>query len=387
MTRVALSSHKNNLRHGVLQNQKHPPMYGTGTIPVSTTGDSGGIPVIDLSQNRKETEIISELLDAFTTIGFCTLIHHGVSSDLFLKAFKASRDFFELPIEKKLKYKYKTPSSNRGYIPYGMEQHDKDKEGNSLPAASIDTNTTMSDQKETMDIGYDNDDDCGGSKNEWPSELHNFKEVLDTYFNEMDALNLRLIKYIGLGLGLPDDGDYLVRKCNGKHENLRLLHYPSITQTVEDNTQNAITRGNAHTDYGTLTLLVQDTVGGLKVKRKDGTWIDVQPVEGSIIVNVGDMLMRWTNDRLTATLHKVESPEVITTVATDSDKSEKQDRSITSTKTMIPERYSIAFFCNANKDVEIKCLETCVSPTEVARYPPINAHEYLTKRLSATIQS
>ena len=345
-------------------------MSGSETILEAAGFDGSDIPVIDLSDNREESEIVSELLHAFSTIGFCTLIHHGIPSELFRKAFQASRDFFELPVETKLKYKYKTASSNRGYIPYGMEQF-----------------AVQKDQKETMDIGYDCESD--EAKNEWPEELppHHFKDILETYFEELDALNLRLIKYIGQGLGLPDDGDYLVRKCDGKHENLRLLHYPSISQTVGDGTLQKTIRTNAHTDYGTLTLLAQDMVGGLKVKRNDGTWIDVQPVEDSIIVNVGDMLMRFTNDRLKATLHKVESPEVTTAVVTSSDTSENHDGSVASTKTIIPERYSIAFFCNANKEVEIECLETCVGPTEPARYSPINAHEYLTKSLSATIQS
>lgn len=367
-------------------------MSGITTTPGSTARASSGIPVVDLSRTREETKIVSELLEAFTTTGFCTLVHHGIPKDLFPKAFRASRNFFELSIEAKLKCKYKTPLSNRGYIPYGAERHDKDREGNTLVAttATNDVSTTAPDQKETMDIGYDDDDD-DVVKNEWPQELppRDFRYVLETYFEEMDALYLRLIKYIGRGLGLPDDGDYLVRKCNGKHENLRLLHYPSMARTIGDGAEGGTTRGNAHTDFGTLTLLVQDTVGGLKVKRKDGTWIDVKPVEDSIIVNVGDMLMRWSNDRLKATLHKVESPEVTTNATTTSAISDTIEASstTTTTKAIVPERYSIAFFCNANKNVEIECLETCRSPTEPARYPPINAHEYLTQRLAATIQT
>ena len=361
-------------------------MSGITAAPGSTASVSSGIPVVDLSRTREETEIVSELLEAFTTIGFCTLVHHGIPKDLFPKAFRASRNFFELPIEAKLKYKYKTPSSNRGYIPYGAERHDKDGEGNALviTAATNDASTTAPDQKETIDIGHDDDEDV--FKNEWPQELpRDFRDVLETYFEEMDTLHLRLMKYVSRGLELPDDGDYLVRKCNGKHENLRLLHYPSMARTIGGVAKGGTTRGNAHTDFGTLTLLVQDTVGGLKVKRKDGTWIDVQPVEDSIIVNVGDMLMRWSNDRLKATLHKVESPEVTTNATTPSVISETTEA--LTTKTIVPERYSIAFFCNANKNVEIECLETCRSPTEPARYPPINAHEYLTQRLAATIET
>lgn len=356
-----------------------------GSLPPKTSSDCG-IPVIDLSPHRDETGIVSDLLDAFTTIGFCTLINHGISSDLFRKAFDASRIFFELPIETKLKYKYKTPSSNRGYIPYGAEKHDKDKEGRLLGTADTKKDTLSnafpaSDQKETMDIGFDCPDRSGGDsgeefffKNQWPEELSScdFREVLETYFEEMDTLHLRLMKYVGKGLALPDEGGYLVQKCNEKHENLRLLHYPSIdiARTADagaDDIPNPMVRGSAHTDFGTLTLLVQDKVGGLKVKRTDGIWIEVQPVKDSIIVNVGDMLMRWSNDRLKATLHKVESPSNVTTT--------------TDQNAIVPERYSIAFFCNANKNVDIKNF----FENEIARYPPINAHEYLTQRLAATI--
>ena len=126
-------------------------------------------------------------------------------------------------------------------------------------------------------------------------------------------------------------------------------------------------RGNIHTDFGTLTLLVQDEVGGLRVKNRQGDWMNVEPVPHSIIVNVGDMLMRWSNDRLKATLHQVISPPKFT----------PQDR--------IPERYSIAFFCNANKDALIECLETCQNDSDPEKYEPINAYAYLMKRLSDTI--
>lgn len=351
-------------------------------------GGTPSIPVVDLSPDRDESEIVSELLGAFTTIGFCTLVGHGFPPEFFREAFRASKNFFGLPLEAKLGYKYKTPSSNRGYIPYGAETHDKDKEGRPLVAVATTTTTatkdteettttavaTKPDQKETMDIGYD-DEHCV-FRNEWPAELSpcDFREVLERYFEEMDALHLRLMGYVGRGLGLPETGDdsSLVGKCNGKHENLRLLHYPSI-----EGSSSTTTRGNAHTDFGTLTLLVQDGVGGLKVKRNDGTWIDVKPVDDSIVVNVGDMLMRWSNDRLKATLHKVEAAPI--DLKTPKQRQQQQ--------MLVPERYSIAFFCNANKDVELECLKTCCSDTEPARYAPINAHKYLTQRLAATIQT
>jgi isopenicillin N synthase-like dioxygenase len=226
------------------------------------------IPVIDLSQ--EDAAIVEELMTAFTTIGFATLINHGVPSTLRQQTFAASQSFFQLPLAQKLQYQYVDQSSNRGYIRCGSEHHDDYLQHGQAK---------QMDCKETMDIGWDAEDSY---QNQWPNELPeaSYKSVLLEYFETMDALQLRLMKYVAMGLEV--DPDYLVQRCNGHHENLRLLHYPSTVASGG-------IRGNAHTDFGTLTLLVQDQVGGLKVQRTDGTWIDVEPTENSIIVNVGDV--------------------------------------------------------------------------------------------------
>lgn len=309
------------------------------------------IPTIDLSSlDGEDPVVIEELVTAFESVGFATLVNHGVDSALIDKAFAASKRFFSLPLLDKLKYGFQGHESNRGFIPPGTETHDLEK--NCLP-----------DPKETFDIGKE---DEPGFTNHWPEELKDttFRDDLLEYFQTMDRLYLRLMKMIAIGLKLPNP-DFLVKRCNNQHENLRLLHYHSLPPEHP----NKMVRGNVHTDFGALTLLVQDDVGGLRVKNRQGDWINVKPVPHSIIVNVGDMLMRWSNDRLKATLHQVISPPGFT--AEDA----------------IPERYSIAFFCNANKDTEIECLETCRNESEPAKYPPVNAHAYLTQRLVDTIAS
>jgi isopenicillin N synthase-like dioxygenase len=347
--------------------------------------DDNHIPVIDLSQDADETQIVSQLLDAFTTIGFATLVGHGVDAVQMEKAFAASKSFFSLPLDVKQQSKFKGHASNRGYLSVGSETHDNtvgEKKGG----------TAAADFKETFDIGLDTEP---GFTNCWPSELEQtstFKQDLLEYFNAMDALHLRLLRWIAIGLGLPSE-DFLVQKCNAQHENLRLLHYPATTTS-----NNNKIRGNVHTDFGTLTLLVQDQVGGLMVQRlaaataADGTtssgptWISVTPVPNAIVVNVGDMLMRWTNDKLKATLHQV----VVVPAADASTTTTSSDMQV------VPERYSIAFFCNANKDTMIECLESCCSTSTSSnnpqvqvkaspRYPPVNAHDYLTQRLTDTI--
>jgi len=305
------------------------------------------IPVIDLSQSPDV--IVEELMNALTTIGFATLIHHGLPMDLFPKALAASKSFFDLPATVKQQYAFQGSESNRGYIGLGVE---------TLDLVDGDNTTVM--YKESLEIGKE---DEPGYHNEWPDELSetSFRDDLLEYFRLMDALHLQIMRWIGIGLKL-DDPDYLVNRCNGQHENLRLLHYPALSS------ENAkASRANLHTDYGTITLLAQDQVGGLQVLTIDGTWIDVTPVEGSLVVNVGEMLMRWSNDVLKATLHQVKAPPVL-----------EDDRGI-------PERYSIALFCNPNKDTLLECLEPCCQE-EPSRYEPINAHDYITKRLADTIK-
>ena len=304
--------------------------------------------MIDLSQ--KDDVIIQQLMDAFTTIGFCTLINHSDDTSFIEDAFSASKQFFQLPLDTKQKYAYTSQESNRGYIAYGQETHDR-------------FGTVLPDVKETFDIGFEGDVEY---ENMWPDELAStsYKDTLINYFTTMDRLFLKLLGFLAIGLGL--DKDYLVQKCNQNHENLRLLHYPSLDDPNR-------VRGNIHTDFGVLTLLVQDSVGGLKVKHMDGSWISVTPRPGSIVVNVGDMLMRWSNDKFKATLHQVVPPGESQSAGTD-----------TSSDIIIPERYSIAFFCNANRDATIECLETCCKDT-LPKYKPINSHEYLTQRLVATI--
>jgi isopenicillin N synthase-like dioxygenase len=302
--------------------------------------EEGDIPIIDMSQD--EGLVVEALMKAFTTIGFATLKNHGAEPDKIEKAFQASKSFFALDQVTKSKYKFQGHKSNRGYIGVGLETHDLEADN-------------TADHKETFDIGKD---DEPGYQNLWPTELESstspFRQDLLDYFRTMDTLYLRLMRMIEIGLNLPND--FLVDRCDGQHENLRLLHYPGLTTPR--------VRGNVHTDFGTLTLLVQDQVGGLKVRRKDGSWIFVKPVQDAVIVNVGDMLMRWSNDHLKATLHQVVPPP--------------------GADGKIPERFSIAFFCNANKDTLIECLAPC-SDGEQPRYPPINAHAYLTKRLMDTI--
>jgi isopenicillin N synthase-like dioxygenase len=321
---------------------------------------ASAIPVIDMTLD--EASVAASILDAFSKIGFATLTKHDISPQLIRDAFVASKAFFARPLDEKMARRLDDHKANRGYIPVGAE-------------AFTDTSNSP-DKKETFDIG--NEDELEYT-NKWPTDADGvvFQTTMIEYFQAFDALHLRIMRLLAVALHMPDEA-FFVDRCNERHENLRLLHYPSVTKLSNTTDSNLITttssssseliqRGAIHTDYGTITLLCQDGVGGLRAQTVHGTWVNVPPVPDSIVVNVGDMLQRWSNDLLRATPHQVVE--------------------LPSHGTIIPERFSIAFFCNANKSVMLECLKECMAEQEEARYEPVNAHEYLTMRLSQTISA
>lgn len=267
----------------------------------------------------------SEIVAAFRTVGFVTLVDHGIPEEVTTAAFAQAKEFFAQDKNYKLKFGYKSPESNRGYISVGQESLSE-----------------TPDLKESFDIG--------NGENEWPNPR--FEKAMLNYFSAYDKLHLDIMRALALGMGY--DEEFFTPMNNGNHQNLRLLRYPPAQRSEVQ------TRAGIHTDYGTITLLSQES-GGLLAQTLDGEWIPV-PTTG-IVVNVGEMLMRWSNDFLRATPHQV--------VAGDSD--------------FIPERFSIAFFCNANKDCILDCLPGCSSPTNPPKYAPINAHAYITGRLAGSI--
>jgi len=235
-------------------------------------GAEASIPIIDLSSEKDEAALAIEVVDTFKTIGFATLINHGVEASTIEKGFAASKSFFAMPPEIKSKYKYVSHEANRGWIAPGSENH---------------KTTNKSDEcKETFDIGKEGEE---GYSTPWPDDElaeKGFKDDLLHYYQEFNKLNLRLMKLIAMGLGLVNP-NYLANRCNDQHCNLRLLHYLEMQREEKGKT---IQRGARHTDYGSITLLCQDMVGGLRVQSLSGDWTHVKPVEGSIVVNIGEML-------------------------------------------------------------------------------------------------
>jgi len=312
-----------------------------------------GVPIISLSRpDGEEAIVICQLLQAFETNGFAVLVDHGIDKDLMDRAIVASQSFFAMSIISKLNYQFQGHESNRGYIAPRLETHHVGH--NDCP-----------DPKETFKIGKEYE---AGFRNVWPTELAEttFRRDLLELFQTMDTLYLRLMRMIAIGLKLRDP-NFLVKNCNQQHSNLQLVHYFSLPR---DDSDKRMIRRNMDYDFGTLTLQLQDDIGGFQAQNQnDGNWIDVAPVPHGIIVNVGEMLMRWTNDRLKAAKHQLISPPPY------------------GPTNKVPESFSITFYCNANKDATIKCLDTCRSFKHPAKYPPVNAHKYLKQRLSSIISN
>ena len=162
----------------------------------------------------------------------------------------------------------------------------------------------------------------------------------------------------GFALDLGLEPDFFEARLDKPIATLRLLHYPPVAAPLSDGQLGA----GVHTDYGNVTLLATDAVGGLMVRDRSGRWLDAPVVPNAFVCNIGDCLMRWSNDVYVSTPHKVVSPPG-------------------------KDRYSVAFFLDPNPDAVVACLPTCVSPEQPAKYAPITGAEFLRSRLEPTYAS
>ena len=231
--------------------------------------------------------------------------------------------------------KLKLRPSGVGYSPVGGE----------TLAASL-GQATPADLKESLNIG------AQIGQNLWPETPADLKTTAVRYFQTMAALAAALMRVFALALALPEHD--FEDKIDHHNSFLRVINYPAQeTQPLPGQL-----RAGAHSDYGTLTILLSENApGGLQVRNRDDEWVDVQTVPDSFVVNLGDLMMRWTNDRWVSTLHRVVNPP--------------------SDKRGISRRQSLVFFHNPNPDAIIACLESCYGPGHPAKYPPVSAGDYL----------
>lgn len=309
------------------------------------------IPIVDVSplalgDEASTRRVAGQVGAACRETGFFYVAGHPVPPSLIEDAFAASADFFARPDIEKRAVLY-TAEGNRGYVPMKGEALDPGK-----PA----------DLKEAFNIGLDLPDDdpelpagrLFRARNLWP-DMTGFRDAMLAYFAACHDLGRSLHRAFAVDLGLAPD--FFEDKLDRPMAVLRLLHYPAAPARPEDGQLGA----GEHTDYGCVTLLATDGVGGLEVRTRAGEWLKAPHLPGAFVCNIGDCLMRWTNDIYVSTPHRVVSPSG-------------------------RERYSIAFFLDPNPDADIACLPGCANATRPARYAPIRGDAFLLGRLSPTYE-
>ncbi|KEF55357.1 uncharacterized protein A1O9_08107 [Exophiala aquamarina CBS 119918] len=312
-------------------------------------------------------ETASQISHAFKTSGFLYLQNHGVPAEEIATAFSESASFFARPQSQKDALGWTTPDANRGYVASGREKVTQSND----PDEIAKLRESNPDLKESMEIGREG---VQGMPNQWPDQLDEggktFTRDMQKFFITLQHLHTSVMRAIALGMGL--DEHFFDPFTDGGDNTLRLLHYPPVKKSVWKKNPNQV-RAGEHSDYGSITLLFQDDIGGLEVKSPRGTWVRATPIPGTIVVNAGDLLSRWSNDLIRSTNHRVIQPPPKPAADGEEDDPEA----------LIPARYSIAYFCNPNFDKWIEALPGTHEETG-KKYEGINSGEYLIMRLAAT---
>ncbi|KAH7094866.1 hypothetical protein FB567DRAFT_565922 [Paraphoma chrysanthemicola] len=337
------------------------------------------IPIVDFAKATTGTEeekehVAKQIDDAFQNVGFVYLKNHGVSLDLVEECFSWSKKFFALPPETKALAPHPPGGAHhRGYSAPGIEkvsQHTYD-------AAELSKLREIPDFKESFESGNVNDT---AQPNIWLPEgvLSGFRTFMEEYFVVCSHLVHRILTSLSIALDVPDPG--LSPTHARSLFQLRLLHYPAIA--AAELQANKRSRINAHSDFGTLTLLFQDGVGGLEVEdpRVQGEFRPAVPVEGTVLVNVGDLMARWSNDRWRSTVHRVGVPAVDNTnLSTGEEKNGGEGNG----DRVVPDRYSIPFFATADPETVIEALPGCWGEERPKRYESVTAWGYVQMRMKA----
>lgn len=305
------------------------------------------IPSVDLSdflsgdESRKQ-KFIKEIGEAYEEIGFVALRGHFLSDELTENLYKEVKNFFDLPQEVKDKYEVPGIGGQRGYTSFGKESAKGRKEG---------------DLKEFWHFGQevvDNDElKAAYPDNVIVEELPNFNKIGQETYSQLEKTAVYVLRALALYVGL--DEYYFDKFVKNGNSILRPIHYPPII----DEPKGAV-RAAAHGDINLITLLMGASAAGLQVQTKAGEWVPVTALPEQLVINVGDMLERHTNNKLRSTIHRVVNPP-----REDWDKP----------------RYSIPFFTHPVSEMPLDCLEECISEDNPKQYEDTTAGEFLNERL------
>jgi isopenicillin N synthase-like dioxygenase len=325
-----------------------PQPFAVPVVDIAAYGDPEASP-----EDRKR--VAKALDEAASTVGFLQVTGHGISETAWAGLGGAIDDFFGLPLEVKKGYVapkgvnrgYTAPKSERLSLSLGVEKAER-----------------MNDFFEAFNVGVEADrfpglmlDRTAYAPNPWPVEVQGFEARVATWMTEADVVAHRLLAVFADALDLPTG--YFERFTDHSLNVLRMNNYALPDGERVELDGDLIGMGE-HTDYGIVTLLWADDVRGLQVLAQDGTWHDVSPLPGALLINFGDLMARWTNERWRSTLHRVKPPVVDGTIR---------------------RRRSAAFFLDGNHDAVIAALPGVVAEGEAPLYPPITVAEHIDAKL------
>lgn len=288
---------------------------------------------------------------AFETTGFAVIVGHGVPAGLADTLYQTLKHFFALPYARKAELIPPEQAKKRGYLPVGIESVAKTLSGETPP-----------DLCEALVFAAPHRELQGtGTPNIWPEEPDQLAGLIREWTGHMAVLTRRLARISALALDLPET--YLDDAFADPAIALRFVNYPD--QPVPPSAGQL--RYGAHHDYGGLTILRQDAApGGLQICDRNGVWRDAGVVPDSFVINVGDLMARWTNDRWRSTLHRVDNPSRDLTGST--------------------QRLSMVAFTGPNEDWEVASLPSCVSAENPSRFPPVRAGDYIHAKIKASME-
>jgi len=304
------------------------------------------IPSVDLAEflsndAQKKNNFVQSLGKAYEEVGFVAVKNHGITDELIEDLYSTVQKFFSLPLSQKKKYEIAGLAGQRGYTSIGKE-HAKGSEAPDL--------------KEFFQYGQVSNDVQATSiypGNVQVQELKDFNTIFDSAYRSFEKSGTALLQAIALYLGLPEN--YFDDQVINGNSILRAIHYPPITETPK-----SAIRAEQHEDINLITLLIGASADGLEILSRQNEWVAVTSLPNQIVVNVGDMLQRLTNNKLRSTTHRVVNP--------------KPELWHTS-------RFSIPFFLHPKGSMSLKCLDSCVDVSHPQHFEDILAGEYLEERL------
>lgn len=312
--------------------------------------DQSALPIIDISGLQGDASdrqsVLAQLRKASLDTGFFYVVGHGVPPTLIEQVLAEAKAFFDRPMDEKLRIKAADLRCLHGYEPLRAQTLEPD---------------SPPDLKEGFLMGHDLPlehpmvvrDPANYGPNQWPAGVPDFKPVMSAYFQEMLRVSQEVLRGLALTLDVPTD--YFDEFCDAPVSTLRLLHYPTQLEKPLPGEKGC----GAHTDWGAVTILLQDDAGGLQVLSRDGGWVHATPVAGSFVVNLGDLMGRWTNNVYRSTMHRV-------------------------INTSGRARYSVPFFFDGRSDFRVACIPSCLADGDSPRFPPVTVQEHLVEMTRRT---